>query len=183
MDRSLPQDVQRTGERPSEDVVQLQRLLDEAVADAQAVSALVAALGDATSLEGVVSGNRCGPVGIRLELRLILELDPSENVLRFALESGSVNDEFHRLTQVARYREGEGWSAGPGRHARPGSVADLGQLHDCSRAPIARCAGMKSGVCLPVIIEGNVFGTIDFLSVTPIDLSTQRAEALQTPQN
>ena len=55
VDRSLPQDVQRTGERPSDDVVQLQRLLDEAVADAQAVSALVAALGKANSLEGVVS--------------------------------------------------------------------------------------------------------------------------------
>ena len=62
-------------------------------------------------------------------------LDSKENALRFALQSGSVNEEFQRVTADARFREGEGlgrawkgratWSSWP-TWARCGTAAAPG---------------------------------------------------------
>ena len=61
-------------------------------------------------------------------------LDPKENVLKFTLESGTVNDEFRRVTADARFREGEGLSGRAWKARDLVFVADLGQVRDCCRA-------------------------------------------------
>ena len=56
-------------------------------------------------------------------------LDPKDNVLKFALESGSVNEEFRRATMESRYHEGEGL---PGRAWKSHDLAfaaDMGEFH------------------------------------------------------
>jgi len=43
-------------------------------------------------------------------------------------------------------------------------VEDLAEMTECARAPAARRAGVKSGVCLPIVVSGQVVGTMDFFA-------------------
>lgn len=106
-------------------------------------------------------------------------IDPSENVLKFAVESGSVNDEFRRVTMDARFREGEGLSGRAWRQRELYFTQDIGQMTDCCRAPVAQRAGVKSGVCFPIVVGEKVIGTMDFFSLQKLDLSKERTEALR----
>ena len=107
-------------------------------------------------------------------------VDPKENALKFAVESGSVNEEFRRVTVEARFREGEGLSGRAWKARDLVFVADLGQVRDCCRAPVAQRAGVKSGVCLPIVVDGKVIGTMDFFSMETLELSTERSDALRS---
>ena len=58
-------------------------------------------------------------------------------------------------------------------------MADLGQVRDCCRARW-RGAGVKSGVCLPIMVGGKVIGTMDFFATETLDLSQERMDALRS---
>ena len=77
-------------------------------------------------------------------------VDPVENALVFSMESGRVDDEFQRLTRTARFREGEGLNGRSWRLRDLFHVDDVGELHDCCRAPLARRAGIRAAVALPL---------------------------------
>ena len=102
-----------------------------------------------------------------------------ENALRFAVESGSVSEEFRRITETATFREGEGLSGRTWKQRSIYFVEDLGTMTDCVRAPAARRSGVKSGVCFPITIKGEVVGTMDFFATRTLTLSKQRLEALE----
>jgi PAS domain S-box-containing protein len=106
-------------------------------------------------------------------------LDPKDNVLRFAVESGAVNEEFRRVTAEARFREGEGLSGRAWRQRDLVLVPDIGAVTDCARAPAARRAGVKSGVCFPVLTDGRVVGTMDFFAAEALGPSEDRLAALR----
>jgi len=107
------------------------------------------------------------------------EMDPSGRQLRFALESGSAGEEFRRVTLAASFAEGVGLSGRAWRARDLVAVEDLGQLTDCVRAPAAQRAGVRSGVCFPVVVAGRVVGTMDFFTTTTTVLSESRAAALR----
>jgi len=106
-------------------------------------------------------------------------IDPVENVLVFSQESGRVDDEFQRLTRTARFREGEGLNGRSWRLRDLFHATDLGDLHDCCRAPLARRSGIKTGIALPVMHDGRVVGTLDFFSTQGGELSQARLSALR----
>ncbi|HWB10976.1 MAG TPA: methyl-accepting chemotaxis protein, partial [Pirellulales bacterium] len=106
-------------------------------------------------------------------------VDPAENALRFSLESGSVNDEFRRVTLDARFREGEGLSGRAWRQRDLFFTPDIGQMTDCCRAPVAIRAGVKSGVCFPVVVDGRVAGTMDFFALETLNPSAERLDTLR----
>jgi methyl-accepting chemotaxis protein len=106
-------------------------------------------------------------------------VDPVEKVLVFSLESGVVDDEFQRLTRTARFREGEGLNGRAWRARDLFHVADLAELHDCCRAPLARRAGIKTAVALPVMRDGEVAGTLDFFSTQTDETSQGRLDAIR----
>jgi GAF domain-containing protein len=58
-------------------------------------------------------------------------------------------------------------------------VPDLGEMTDCVRAPVAQKAGVKSGVCLPILVGGEVIGTMDFFATWTMVLSPGREAALR----
>jgi methyl-accepting chemotaxis protein len=58
-------------------------------------------------------------------------------------------------------------------------IEDLGKVTDCVRAPVAQRAGVKSGVCFPIVIGRDVLGAMDFFSLTTLTLSPGRTEALR----
>ena len=107
-------------------------------------------------------------------------VDPVERVLVFSAESGRVDDEFHRLTRTARFKEGEGLNGRSWRLRDLFHVADLGELQDCCRAPLARRGGIKSAVALPITRDGEVVGTLDFFATDAAETSQTRLGALRT---
>jgi methyl-accepting chemotaxis protein len=107
-------------------------------------------------------------------------VNPAENALVFVLESGRVDDDFQRHTRSARFREGEGLNGRAWRQRELFFVEDLSQLRDCSRAPLASRAGIRAGVALPVLHDGQVLGTMDFFATEAMEISPIRLEALRT---
>jgi methyl-accepting chemotaxis protein len=106
-------------------------------------------------------------------------LDEADRALRFETQSGTVNPEFQRVTVEARFREGEGLSGRAWKTRDLFFVSDIGTMTDCVRAPVAQRAGVKSGVCFPIIVEGRVTGTMDFFATRTLTLSTERLDALR----
>src|SRR5579884_1206877 len=107
------------------------------------------------------------------------ELDNAQSVLRFSVESGAVNEEFRRVTMSSTFSEGVGLSGRAWRARDLYFVPDLAEMKDCVRAPVALRAGVKSGVCFPILLAGQVAGTMDFFSLQRLSLSEERLEALR----
>ncbi|RMI03436.1 methyl-accepting chemotaxis protein [Cellulomonas triticagri] len=106
-------------------------------------------------------------------------VDPASRTLRFAVESGTAGDEFRRVTLAASFAEGVGLAGRAWRARDLVFVRDLGELTDCVRAPAAQRAGVRSGVCLPVIVGDEVLGTMDFFTTQTISLSESRRGSLR----
>jgi putative methionine-R-sulfoxide reductase with GAF domain len=110
------------------------------------------------------------------------EIDDAHNVLRFKSESGSAGDEFRKVTLAATFAEGVGLSGRAWRTRDLVFIRDVGELTDCVRAPAAQRAGVRSGVCFPILSHGRIIGTMDFFTTQHIDLSESRASALRNVQ-
>jgi len=157
--------------------------LRESLDDRKAVTTVVARVGEATD----------EAAALRIALDTVREafgwaygsfwaLDPAENVLKFAVESGSAGEEFRRVTLAASFAEGVGLSGRAWRARDLVFVRDLAQVTDCVRAPAAQRAGVRSGVCFPITAGGQVVGTMDFFVTETIDLSESRASSLRNVQ-
>ncbi|TWH72270.1 methyl-accepting chemotaxis sensory transducer with GAF sensor [Modestobacter roseus] len=109
-------------------------------------------------------------------------LDESAGVLRFQQESGSAGEEFRKVTLAASFAEGVGLSGRAWRSRDLFFVSDIGEMTDCVRAPAAQRAGVKSGVCFPLLVGGRVIGTMDFFVTETIELSESRRAALRNVQ-
>ena len=106
-------------------------------------------------------------------------VDPEARVLRFHVESGTAGEEFRRVTLAASFAEGVGLAGRAWRARDLVFVRDLGELTDCVRAPAAQRAGVRSGVCIPVIVGDEVLGTMDFFTTQTIELSDSRRGSLR----
>jgi transcriptional regulator with GAF, ATPase, and Fis domain len=109
-------------------------------------------------------------------------IDEESDVLRFCLESGSASEEFRKVTQAASFAPGADL---PGRAWRTRDlvfVQNLAGLTDCVRAPAAGRAGIRSGICFPIMAGGRVIATMDFFSTKTLTLSESRASALRNVQ-
>ncbi|NEK58908.1 GAF domain-containing protein [Geodermatophilus sabuli] len=107
-------------------------------------------------------------------------VDPVERVLRFSTESGDAGAEFREVTLAASFREGVGLSGRAWRARDLVFVEDLAEVTDCVRAPAARRAGVRSGVCLPITVGGEVVGTMDFFATRTLVLAPGRIAALRS---
>ena len=76
------------------------------------------------------------------------EVDPDEQALRFAHDSGSVGEEFRRVTTEARFREGEGLDGQAWQARDLVFVPDLGEMKSCPR-PGGPAGGAEVGRLLP----------------------------------
>jgi hypothetical protein len=109
-------------------------------------------------------------------------IDPDERVLKFTVESGSAGEEFRKVTLCATFAEGVGLSGRAWKTRDLVFVRDIGELTDCVRAPAAQRAGVRSGICFPIIIGDQVVGTMDFFTNEYVELSEARANALRNVQ-
>jgi len=106
------------------------------------------------------------------------QIDPADNALHFSLESRTVTPEFQKVTQQASFKEGVGLSGRAWKNRDLVFVQDLGTVTDCCRREPAQRAGVKSGVCFPLTIKGQVIGTMDFFSLETLSPSPERLKAL-----
>lgn len=150
-------------------------------ADVDALAATVRSLDDIHDADAAVSrALEVVRTGFDWDYASYWRVDGKDQVLRFDRESGAASEEFRAITATASFRQGVGlagraWAAGDLVH-----VEDLGQLHDCVRAPAAVRAGIRTGVCFPVHQGGRVVGTMDFFTRSPDPLSPARLAVLRT---
>ncbi len=106
-------------------------------------------------------------------------IDPNERVLKNEAESGDAGQEFKEITRTATFAEGVGLAGRTWSSRDLVFEPDIGVVTDCVRAPAAQRAGVKSGVSMPIVVSGNVVGTIDFFALKEIVLSKDRENALR----
>ena len=107
-------------------------------------------------------------------------LNRAGTALEFAADSGTVNEEFMAVTETASFERGVGLSGRTWRRKELVFVDDIGAVTDCVRAPVATRAGVRSGVCFPIVIDGDVVGTMDFFATETLSLSEERTETLRS---
>jgi methyl-accepting chemotaxis protein len=107
------------------------------------------------------------------------QLDARDHVLRFAFDSGAATEELRRVSRDARVGEGEGLAGRAWETRDLYFVQDLRAMRDCPRAAVAERAGIRSGVCLPIIVDGTVRGTMDFFSPDVVQPSEERLSVLR----
>ncbi|WP_304515656.1 methyl-accepting chemotaxis protein [Cellulomonas sp. JZ18] len=125
------------------------------------------------------AGARHDPHGLRLGLRLVL-------AGRRGRRGAALRAGVRRRRRGVPARDSRGdVRAGVGLAGRAWLarelvfVPDLADVTDCVRAPAARAAGVQSGVCLPILVDGRVVGTMDFFVLERLDLTPGRRRALQ----
>jgi methyl-accepting chemotaxis protein len=166
--------------RFTEEAQALRLHLEEANANTAAVLKVVAAISQAaTAAEAARIALETVRSAFGWAYGSYWTVDPKEHALKFAVESGSVNAEFRRVTEEARFREGEGLSGRAWRSRDLFFVEDIGEMKDCCRAPVAQRAGVKSGVCFPITVNGQVTGTMDFFALETLTPSPERLDALR----
>jgi len=89
-------------------------------------------------------------------------VDAPAKVLRFATDSGLINNEFRTLSIEGSFFEGVGLNGRAWRSRDLFATPDLRELRDCFRGPAAEAGGVRVAVALPVLLKGIVIGTIDF---------------------
>jgi GAF domain-containing protein len=157
--------------------------LQETLHDREAVTTVVSRVGEATDAKSALhTALETVRTAFGWAYGSFWALDEEENVLRFSVESGSAGEEFRQVTLAASFAEGVGLSGRAWRRRDLVFVRDLGEVTDCVRRPAAQRAGVKSGVCFPILSEGRVIGTMDFFVTDTIDLSESRTAALRNVQ-
>jgi methyl-accepting chemotaxis protein len=110
-------------------------------------------------------------------------LDADSNTLKFAQETGQVTPEFSKVTREASFAKGVGLSGKTWQANDLVFVKDLGEMVDCCRRETAQAAGVKSGVCLPVSVNGQFIGTMDFFTTKVLQPSQDRLNTLRNVGN
>ena len=88
--------------------------------------------------------------------------DPVDGLLKCRQDWGVIALPFAEATRAARFREGEALSGRAWQAADVVFVEDFGQVPEFARAPIARRAGVKFAVSLPILVNGAIVGTIEW---------------------
>lgn len=91
-------------------------------------------------------------------------IDPATKALVCRQESGQVGEEFRRVTQTASFPHGIGLAGRAWKERKLLFAPDLAEVHDCVRAPVASRSGVRSAVAFPLILDGDVVGTMDFMA-------------------
>jgi methyl-accepting chemotaxis protein len=162
------------------DKLRTEQIARDAAADTAAVNRVLGAVSNATSIEEVT----------RVALETVRDsfgwtygsywaVDPADRALKFVQESGDAGEEFRRVTLAASFQEGVGLSGRAWKNRDLFFTKDIGEMTDCSRAPVAQRVGVKSGVCFPIMIKGEVAGTMDFFATETLEPSNDRLDALR----
>ena len=163
-----------------ERVTYLQEQLAEAKSNTAAIVSVLHVVSDASSFrEAIVAVLDAVRREFGWDYGSFWTLDRGEQVLRFAFDSGKASDAFREVTMTSTFAEGVGFNGRAWKQRDLFFVEDIGEMSDCARAPVAREMGVKSGVCFPILVQGEVVGTLDFFVMRSLQLSPARQDALR----
>ncbi len=152
----------------------------EEVANAMAVLRALDLVAQSATLTGAVAGIL---ERVRLDFgwayAAYLRRDPTDGLLKCGLDSGTIAEDFRAATRAARFQEGEALSGRAWKSGELVFIEDFGAVEAFARAPIARRAGVRSAVCLPLLVNGQVIGTLEFYDTRVRPLTASQAEALR----
>jgi GAF domain-containing protein len=152
----------------------------EAGRDVEAVNRVIREVSEApTAQQALARAQQAIRQGFDWAYSSYWAVDDGLRALTFVQESGDAGAEFREVTHTASFAEGVGLAGRAWRARDLVFVADLGELTDCVRAPAAQRAGVRSGVCLPIVVDGRVTGTMDFFATETLELSAGRRDALR----
>ncbi|WP_161602202.1 methyl-accepting chemotaxis protein [Tautonia marina] len=104
--------------------------------------------------------------------------DPSTNTLVFGLDSGTGNVLLRRLAQERVIRANEGVSGIAWQRGESVSIEDLLADHPSMKDRIAKEAGLRGMIALPIRSSGEVISVLEFGSTRPIEITELRMDAL-----
>lgn len=107
-------------------------------------------------------------------------LDPSSNHLVFELESGDIGDEFSKVTKATSFERGQGLCGKAWELGELIFVHELSELGEDARLGLAKTLDLHSALCVPVVVDDETIGTLEFLTQESIYLSTARRAALDS---
>ena len=107
------------------------------------------------------------------------EVDPDDQALRFAQDSGSVERGVPPGDRRGAVPRGRGAQRPGLADARPGLRPRPGRDEELLPRPVARRSGLKSGVCFPILLGSRVVGTMDFFTDERITPSESRLDTLR----
>ena len=150
------------------------------VSDAAMVVTVLEAVQRAATVKGAVAGALravCEAQG--WTYAVYLTRDPVDGLLKCAMDSGQVGDAFRQRTRAACMREGEALS---GRAWRSGDlvvVEDFSVVPEFARAGAAAEAGIRTAACVPMFVNGEIIGTLEFFAMAIRPVSPGQADALR----
>lgn len=106
--------------------------------------------------------------------------DPARDVLVFETDSGEISPAFTDESRAATFAKGQGICGRAWAEGGYVFVPELSEVPDCPRVEPAAAEGVRSGVCFPVLANGEVMGTLDFLGSSRIKLSDERRQTLES---
>ncbi len=153
---------------------------EEMLANTTAVNQLLMTLGRArTEREVLTTGLATIRESFGWSYGVYWEIDPKDHVMQFVHESGSVGEEYRRLTLETRYHEGDGLGGQAWRSRDLIFVNDLSDLKNLPRAGAGLRVGLKSAACIPVMLGGMVTGAMEFVSEQRMQPSDHRVDTLR----
>ncbi|MGN6242770.1 MAG: GAF domain-containing protein [Motilibacteraceae bacterium] len=175
-----PADVVDTVPDDGAERLRLQQVAADAVADSAALARVVGALTQAKS------SSQAAQIALDTVRDAFgwaygsyWKVEQTDNALHYVVESGDAGEEFRKVTLAASFREGVGLSGRAWKNRDLFFTPDLAEITDCVRAPVALKVGVKSGVCFPVMVHGEVVGTMDFFALERLAPTENRLEALR----
>ena len=108
-----------------------------------------------------------------------LRRDPIDGLLKCSLDSGQVAEEFREKTRAAQFREGEALSGRAWRSGDLVTVEDFGEVPEFARAPVARRAGVRTAAAVPLIVNGEIVGTLEVYATRLRTLTPAEGDALR----
>ena len=152
----------------------------ESTSNTRALNVILTAVGNATSTQEATQGALDAVRdAFGWAYGSYWAVDPDLNALTYVVESGDAGEEFRAVTLAASFKEGVGLSGRAWKTRELFFTPDIGEMTDCVRAPIAQKVGVKSGVCFPLIVAGEVIGTMDFFATETLDPTAERLDALR----
>jgi len=162
------------------DRLEAERRIAEAAADTAAVNNVLSNLAAASSVEEAVqSALETVRNDFGWAYGSYWTIDEADNKLKFAQDSGGVGAEFRTVTLEASFAEGVGLSGRVWKSRDLIFTQDIAEMTDCVRAPVAQRVGVKSALCFPIVVNGDVLGTMDFFATETLNPSDQRLDSLR----
>ncbi|WP_169979358.1 methyl-accepting chemotaxis protein [Tautonia rosea] len=114
------------------------------------------------------------------EIACYRKIDQTSNALVCSLDAGSGNGPLRRLFQDREIRLNEGVSGLAWRRDEPVYVEDLLADHSSTNDRVAKEAGLRGMIALPIRQGGELIGVLEFASTRPIEITELRIDALNT---